>query len=85
MTSNPVPNAMLRARQELDYNHLHAFSFQMSEYQADTAGKKKIDSQALPDNGTRGVSAREITGSGKCPFKSCRNQWHDEDKRPLTE
>lgn len=85
VTSNPAPSAMLRARQELDYNHLQAFSLQMSEYQANTAGKKKRDSQALSDNGARGVSAREIIGSGKCPFKSCRNEWHDEGKRPLME
>jgi len=45
----------------------------MSEYPADTAGEKKIDSQALSDHGTCGVSTRQIIGGGKCRFKSCRN------------
>lgn len=72
MISNPVQSA-LRACQELDSNLLHAFSFQMSEHQPDAAGKKQIDSQALADNSTCAVSTRQIIGSGKCTFKSCRN------------
>lgn len=63
VTSNPVQRALLRACRELDFNLLHAFSFQMSEYQPDTAGKKK-DSQALSDNSTCGVSTRQIRGGG---------------------
>ena len=71
--SHPAPRALLRACQELGYSHLHAFSFQMSEYPADTTGKKKIDSQAFSDQGTCGVSTRQIIGGGKRTFKSCRN------------
>lgn len=73
MTFNVVQSALLRAHQDLDSNHLQAFSFEMSEYQSDTVGKKKIDSQTLSANGTCGVSTRQIIGSGKCTFKSGRN------------